>query len=118
MTVASALKKAQQTKRVCGLSRRGTGRGYEVRETIEVPAHPDLATLADRVERLQAALESIIKGNPRCSTPRAILAWAQDEARTALADEVERLRPGQMEQRVSGGGPNHQQLSRRTRNEE
>lgn len=84
MTVASALKKARQTKLICGLSRRGTGRGYEVRKTIEVPAHPDLATLADRVERLQTALLRIIKGTPRCSTPRALFAWAQDEARAAL----------------------------------
>ena len=47
-----ALKKARQTKSVCGVTRRGTGRGYESREPIDVLAHPDLAVLADEIERL------------------------------------------------------------------
>lgn len=84
MTVASAMLKARSTRKVGGLTRRGNRKGYQVRAPIEVLAHPDLATLAGRVERLESALRDVIKGNPRCSTPRAILAWAQDEARKAL----------------------------------
>ena len=84
MTIESAMLKARQTRTVCGLTRRGSRKGYQVRAPIEVLAHPDLATLAGRIERLQSTLEDITKGNPRCSTPRAMLAWAQDEARKAL----------------------------------
>lgn len=84
MTVASAMRKARQTETVCGLARRGNRHGYEVRTPIEVLADPDLAILADEVERLQAALDSIIKGNHRCPTPRAVLDWAQGVARAAL----------------------------------
>ncbi len=55
-----ALKKARQTKSVCAVTRRGTGRGYETREPIDVLAHPDLAVLADEIERLRAALKEIL----------------------------------------------------------
>ena len=47
-----ALKKARQTKPVCAVTRRGTGRGYESREPISILAHPDLVVLADEIERL------------------------------------------------------------------
>ncbi len=56
-----AIEKARQTKTVCGVTRRGTGRGYEAREPIEVLAHPDLAVLADEIERLRGALEGIAR---------------------------------------------------------
>ena len=36
------------------------------------------------IGKLREVLERIIRGNHRCSTPKALLAWAQDEARTAL----------------------------------
>ena len=47
-----ALKKAKQTKLICAVTRHGTGRGYESRVTIEVPAYPDLLVLAQEIERL------------------------------------------------------------------
>ena len=37
------------------------------------------------VVELAGALERIVKGNHRCPTPMALLAWAKDEARTVLA---------------------------------
>ncbi len=80
--------KARQTRTVCGLTRRGNRHGYQVRAPIEVLAHPDLATLAARVEELEGALDSIIKGNPRCSTSQAVLAWARDVARAALVEPM------------------------------
>ena len=52
------LKKAKQTKSVCAVTRRGTGRGHESRESINVLAHPDLAALAHEIERLRAAIHS------------------------------------------------------------
>ena len=52
------LKKAKQTKAVCAVTRRGTGRGYELREPIDVLAHPDLAVLSDEIERLRVWIET------------------------------------------------------------
>ena len=52
------LKKAKQTKSVCAVTRRGTGREYESRESIEVMAHPDLAVLAQEIERLRTQRQS------------------------------------------------------------
>ena len=78
--------KARQTKTVCGLTRRGNRHGYQVRRPIVVLAHPDLAALTDEVERISCALDTIIKGTPRCSTPGALLAWAQDVARAAIVE--------------------------------
>ena len=41
--------------------------------------------LREREVELAGALERIVKGNHRCPTPMALLAWAKDEARTILA---------------------------------
>lgn len=56
-----ALKKAKQTKVICTVTRRGTHRGYESREPIDVLAHPDLAILADEIERLRDETKAGVK---------------------------------------------------------
>ncbi len=42
-------------------------------------------TAAER-DRLVKALEDIVRGNQRCRTATQLMAWAQDIARTALAE--------------------------------
>lgn len=51
------LQKANRTKFSCGVTRLGTGRGYESRTPIEVFAYPDLRFLAQEIERLRARID-------------------------------------------------------------